>query len=69
MTTLRTLALCPDCGQSYLLRGDVFVCTGCATDDRHELAAEDIYLEHDETWTTDDDGRLVIVQTDEEIAS
>lgn len=68
MNETRTLAECPDCGQHYTQGQDgLFWCPNYHPFD-HEggiLAPEDIYLEHDESWTTDALGRLVIVRTEE----
>lgn len=53
MSTTITLAECPDCGEHYVYWADLhlFRCTGCPVEERHELAEQDIYLEHNERWT------------------
>lgn len=60
----RTLGLCPDCGQPYFWQDAATFRCACPGDEGL-LAVADIYLEHDETWETDEDGRLVNVQTDQ----
>lgn len=64
-TTRRALAICPDCEQRYFWQADDDAFRCMCPGDEGLLAVADIYLEHDETWTRDEDGRLLIEQTDE----
>jgi len=67
MTTIhstRTLAVCPDCGEPFVWTTDAAVFRCSCPGEEAFLAIFDIYLEHDETWTTDEAGRLVCIQTD-----
>jgi hypothetical protein len=62
--TRTAYAICPDCEQRYFWQSDADAFRCMCPGDEGLLAVADIYLEHDETWTTDDDGRLLIEQTD-----